>query len=94
MPQTRPARRHWSGHCVVARRLRRLRFDGAGSASESGRLKSSVEKALALLQRSGAQFNRVSKCASCHHQFLPQMALGVARRHRGFGHAYESNRHS
>ena len=48
-------------------------------ASETVRVKASVEKALALLQKSGAQFNRVSQCSSCHHQFVPQMALGVAR---------------
>jgi N-acyl-D-amino-acid deacylase len=47
--------------------------------SETTRVKVSVEKALALLQKSGAEFTRVSRCSSCHHQFLPQMALGVAR---------------
>lgn len=48
-------------------------------ASETSRIESSVVKALSLLQRSGAQFARVSGCYSCHHQSLPQMAFGVAR---------------
>src|SRR5262249_56554605 len=34
----------------------------------------------ALLQTGSAQFSKVSPgCYSCHHQLLPQMALGVAR---------------
>jgi hypothetical protein len=48
-------------------------------ASDMIRVKPSIEKALALLQRSGAQFSRVSGCSSCHHQSLPQVALGIAR---------------
>ena len=48
-------------------------------AAETMRVKASVEKALALLQKSGTEFTRVSKCASCHHQHLPQMAVGIAR---------------
>jgi hypothetical protein len=52
-------------------------------ASDAPRVRTSVAKALALLQRSGAQFTRVSGCYSCHHSSLPQMALGVARS-RGF----------
>ncbi len=48
-------------------------------ASDSTRVKEAVEKSLALLQRSGAQFTRMSGCYSCHHQSLPQMALGAAR---------------
>jgi hypothetical protein len=51
------------------------------SGFETVRVKASVEKALALLQKSGTQFTRVSGCSSCHHQFLPQIALGVARAH-------------
>ena len=42
-----------------------------------------VESAIALLQKSGPQFVRVSGCASCHHQSLPQMAYGLARQ-RGY----------
>jgi len=53
-----------------------LRRTGAAD-SASSRL--AVERALALLQKSGSQFVRVSGCSSCHHQSLPQMAVGVAR---------------
>jgi len=48
-------------------------------ASDSTRVKEAVDRSLALLQRSSAQFTRMSGCYSCHHQLLPQMALGVAR---------------
>ena len=48
-------------------------------ATDALRVRASVEKALALLQRSGAQFTRTSTCYSCHHVSLPQMALGIAR---------------
>jgi hypothetical protein len=46
---------------------------------ETDAIRTSVEKALLLLQRSGAQFTRISGCYSCHHQSLPQMAHGIAR---------------
>jgi N-acyl-D-amino-acid deacylase len=52
-------------------------------ASDSAMIKESVEKAIGLLQRSGAHFAEISGCVSCHHQFLPQMAVGIARE-RGF----------
>ena len=48
-------------------------------ASDTLREKAAVQKALALLQRSGAQFRQVSGCQSCHHNALPQMAIGIAR---------------
>jgi hypothetical protein len=47
--------------------------------SDAALVRASVEKSIALLQTSGVQFAKVSGCASCHHQSLPQMALGVAR---------------
>lgn len=50
-------------------------------ASDQTMVRQSVEKALALLQRSGPEFIKVSGCTSCHHQSLPQMAYGVAREH-------------
>jgi N-acyl-D-amino-acid deacylase len=53
-----------------------LRKAGASNAAS---VKASVEKAIGLLQASSVQFNKVSGCYSCHHQSLPQMALGVAR---------------
>lgn len=48
-------------------------------ASDASALKMAVEKSIALLQSSGSQFSRVSGCTSCHHQYLPQMAFGIAR---------------
>jgi len=42
-------------------------------------IRTAVEKALLLLQKSGAQFTRISGCFSCHHQSLPQLAYEVAR---------------
>lgn len=52
-------------------------------ASDVAMVRGSVERALAILQKSGPQFFKVSGCASCHHQSLPQMATGLARE-RGF----------
>jgi hypothetical protein len=52
-------------------------------ASTDPLIKGAVDKSIALLQRSGTQFTKVSACFSCHHQSLPQMALGIART-RGF----------
>jgi hypothetical protein len=48
-------------------------------ASRNPRLRKAVEKSLALLQKSGPVFTKVSGCASCHQQSLPQMAIGQAR---------------
>ena len=47
--------------------------------SDTARIRASVEKSISLLQTSSAQFQRLSGCFSCHHQSLPQMALGIAR---------------
>jgi len=55
-----------------------------GGASDGTMIRESVEKALALLQKSGPEFVKVSGCTSCHNQSLPQMAAGLARA-RGFG---------
>jgi Ankyrin repeats (3 copies) len=54
-------------------------------AGASGRemVKPAVEKAVALLLKTGPQFVRVSGCTSCHNQSLPQMAYSTARA-RGF----------
>jgi hypothetical protein len=54
-----------------------------GGASDEGMIKESVEKAIALLLKSGPQFVKMSGCVSCHHQSLPQIAAGLARE-RGF----------
>lgn len=48
-------------------------------ASDSEMIRQSVEKAVALLQKSGPEFIKVSGCASCHNQSLPQMAYSVTR---------------
>ena len=52
-------------------------------ASDREMVKAAVEKAIALLDKSGPQFVRVSGCTSCHNQSLPQMAYSAARA-RGF----------
>jgi hypothetical protein len=57
-----------------------LRKAGDSSTSATA-MRNSVERALSLLQKSGSQFVRVSGCASCHHQSVPQMAIGAARVH-------------
>ncbi|MDX2150055.1 MAG: ankyrin repeat domain-containing protein [Bryobacteraceae bacterium] len=51
----------------------------AAGASDAAAVKRSVESAVALLQKSGPQFVKVSGCVSCHHQSLPQMAYSAAR---------------
>ena len=48
-------------------------------ASEAGAMKLAIERSISLLQSSGLQFSRTSGCTSCHHQYLPQMAFGIAR---------------
>jgi hypothetical protein len=50
-------------------------------ASDTELIRQSVEKAVALLQKSGPEFVKVSGCSSCHHQSLPQMAYALAREH-------------
>jgi hypothetical protein len=60
--------------------LERLR---AAGANDRAAIRQAAEKAIALLQASGPQFVKASGCTSCHHQSLPQMVYGAARR-RGF----------
>jgi hypothetical protein len=48
-------------------------------ASETASIRESAEKAISLLQTSGAQFVKVSGCTSCHNQSLPQMAFASSR---------------
>jgi N-acyl-D-amino-acid deacylase len=50
-----------------------------GGASNTAMIRDAAQRGLALLQKSGPQFSKISNCASCHHQFLPQMAAGLAR---------------
>jgi hypothetical protein len=63
------------GHTPVVECLR------AHGASDTAIIRESVEKSIALLQKSGAEFIKVSGCSSCHHQSLPQMAFAEAREH-------------
>lgn len=58
----------------------RLKTAGASDATA---IRSAVEKSIAALQKSGPQFVKVSGCSSCHHQSLPQMLTGAARK-RGY----------
>jgi len=55
----------------------------AAGASDATAIRSAVEKSIAALQKSGPQFVKVSGCSSCHHQSLPQMLTGAARK-RGY----------
>ena len=55
------------------------RLKMAGASNEAA-VRKAAESAIALLQKSGPQFVKVSGCASCHHQSLPQMLNGVARK--------------
>ena len=48
-------------------------------ASDTEMIRRSIEKAIALLQKSGPEFVKVSGCTSCHNQSLPQMAYAVTR---------------
>ncbi len=52
-------------------------------ASDAAAVRSSVERAVASLQKSGPQFVKVSGCVSCHHQSVPQIAYAAARE-RGY----------
>jgi hypothetical protein len=70
----------WAGRRGDLSLVERLK---AGGASDANSVRQSVESAVALLQKSGPQFVKVSGCVSCHHQSLPQMAFAVARE-RGF----------
>ena len=61
------------GESAAAAALRRA------GASNTPRIRAAAQKSVALLERSGAQFTSVSRCYSCHHQAVPQMALAIAR---------------
>lgn len=50
----------------------------AGAHQEAS-IQRAAENAIAVLQKSGPSFVKVSGCVSCHHQSLPQMAIGEAR---------------
>ena len=63
------------GHTPIVAALK------AAGASDGPMIRQSVEKAVALLAKSGPQFAKVSSCSSCHNQSLPQMAFKVAKDH-------------
>jgi len=53
-------------------------LEKAGASNPDG-VRDSVQRAIALLQKTSPQFIRVSGCVSCHNQSLPQMAAAAAR---------------
>ncbi|MBZ5672639.1 MAG: ankyrin repeat domain-containing protein [Acidobacteriia bacterium] len=55
-------------------------LERAGASNPDG-VRDSVQRAIALLQKTSPQFIRVSGCVSCHNQSLPQMAAAAARAH-------------
>lgn len=61
------------GHTPVLQTL----FKAGARQEES--IQRAAENAIAVLQKSGPSFVKVSGCVSCHHQSLPQMAIGEAR---------------
>ena len=63
--------------------MRSVELLKTGGASQAAAIRRSVESAVALLQKSGPEFVKVSGCVSCHHQSLPQVAYAAARE-RGF----------
>jgi squalene-hopene cyclase-like protein len=48
---------------------------------DSGEVRTSVQKALPLLQKAGVVFWENTGCISCHHNVLPAMAVAAAREH-------------
>lgn len=54
----------------------RLAFARAEGAS----IKRSIQRSVALLQKTGPQFFAVSGCVSCHNQSIPQMLTAAARK--------------
>ena len=54
---------------------------GKPGTSNTEIARDSAKRALALLQKSGPEFVKVSGCISCHNQSLPQMAIAAARAH-------------
>ena len=79
-----PAAANHAGETALDWALRRGDTPAAAAlrkagASEARAMKTAVERSIALLQSSGSQFSRTSGCTSCHHQYLPQMAFGIAR---------------
>ncbi|MBI2685846.1 MAG: ankyrin repeat domain-containing protein [Acidobacteria bacterium] len=70
----------WAARRGNTEAIARLR---AAGASDAAAVRQAAESAISLLQKSGPEFVKVSGCTSCHHQSLPQMLYGAARK-RGF----------
>jgi N-acyl-D-amino-acid deacylase len=73
-----------AGETALDWALRRGETPAAGAlrkagASDAAAMRKSIEKSIGLLQASGSEFSRTSGCTSCHHQYLPQIAFGMAR---------------
>jgi ankyrin repeat protein len=52
---------------------------GVAPAADQAAIRDAVERSVARLQQGGPQFVKVSGCASCHNQSLPQVAIGMVR---------------
>jgi N-acyl-D-amino-acid deacylase len=79
-----PAAKNKSGETALLWALRRgytpvVEILKKAGVADSGIVQQSVEKAVALLQKSSPQFVKVSGCASCHHQSLPIIAYSAAQ---------------
>ena len=48
-------------------------------ASDRQMIRDAVQRTVALMQKSGPEFVKVSGCSSCHNQSLPQMTYALAR---------------
>jgi N-acyl-D-amino-acid deacylase len=70
----------WASRRGDVRFIERLK---AAGASDVVAVRRAVENAVAVLQKAGPQFVKVSGCVSCHHQSLPHMAYAAARE-RGY----------
>lgn len=77
------------GETPVVAALRKVGAPGAQTAlqpppplppGKSRTPREAVELSLPLLQRIGEPLSKVRKCTSCHHNSLPAMAVGMARR--------------
>jgi hypothetical protein len=73
-----------SGETALVWALRRgytpvVRLLKQHGASDRAMVQDSIERSLSLLEKSATEFFKVSGCASCHNQSLPQMAAKRAK---------------
>jgi Squalene-hopene cyclase C-terminal domain/Ankyrin repeats (3 copies)/Ankyrin repeat len=81
-----PNAKNLKGETALTWALRRgdtrvVRFLRQSGMTNTDDVKTAARNAIAILEKAGPQFIKVSGCTSCHHQSLPQMAFGVARSH-------------